>query len=87
MKLKIFIAIFILIIICIGFTKKETFLPTKEYLSHKSSCFSCEKQFINMYGENSAWRGQPSKLYSAEKQGVDMYGESGGFIGKTMKYY
>jgi hypothetical protein len=87
MKLKILIAAFIIIIVCI-FTikfKKEKFLP--EYLSHKSRCFDCEKQFLNMYGEDSAWRGQQSKMFSAEQQGVDMYGEAGGFIGKTMKYY
>ena len=58
-----------------------------EYLKHKGRCMDCEKQFINMYGIDSAWRGQQSSSYDSEKQGVDMYGEAGGAIGKTLKYY
>lgn len=64
---------------------KETFLP--EYLSHKTKCFDCENQARSIYGDDGAWRAQPTKSFASEQQGFDMYGEIGGFIGKTMKYY
>jgi len=91
-RITIIIFIMITIIFCILSLLHiyETFCGgdrIPEYLKHKSSCYSCEKQFLDMYGEDSAWRGQSSKLYSAEQQGVDMYGEKGGFVGKTIKYY
>jgi hypothetical protein len=90
-RITIIIFIMITIIFCILSLLHiyETFCGDgiPEYLKHKGSCFSCEKQFIDMYGEDSAWRGQQSKMFSAEQQGVDMYGESGGSIGKSMKYY
>lgn len=84
--ITIFIIIVLLLIAKVLIVIKESF-DMPEYLKHKSSCFSCEKQFIDMYGIDSAWRGNPTKMFSAEQQGVDMYGEEGGFIGKSMKYY
>jgi hypothetical protein len=89
LTIYVFIIITILFIILSLFHIYENFYGDgiPEYLKHKSKCLSCEKQFIDMYGEASGWRGQSSKLYSAEQQGVDMHGEAGGYIGKTLKYY
>jgi hypothetical protein len=83
--LWIFIIIVVMLICKILLDVKETFLP--EYLNHKSKCFDCEKQARLIYGDDGAWRDQPTKSFASELQGFDMYGEIGGFIGKTMKYY
>ena len=80
-----FVFIFLMVLIKVIFDIKEAFVP--EYLKHKSSCFSCERDMISRYGVDGAWKGQSSKLYSAEAQGVAQYGLEGGFLGKTMKYY
>lgn len=85
--LWVFIFVVALLILKVGLDIKEKFVP--EYLHHKSSCFSCEKQMINMYGEDAAWMANPAKTFSAEKDGVLQAGGdiSGGFIAKTIKYY
>lgn len=90
-RITIIIFIMITIIFCILSLLHiyETFCGDgiPEYLKHKSKSFDSEKYFIDMYGVDSAWRGQPSSSYDSEQQGVDMYGEAGGAIGKSMKYY
>lgn len=83
----VFIFIVILLIIKIIFDIKEQF-EIPEYLKHKTKCFSCEKQVIQMYGEDAAWFGQPSKSFDSELDGINQKNDiAGGFLGKTMKYY
>lgn len=66
----------------------EKFYNVPEYLNHKSSCFSCEKDIINRYGVDAAWLGQPTKSFDSEIDGIYQANDiSGGFLGKTMKYY
>ena len=83
--LWIFIIIVILVIIKVLLEIREHFVP--EYLYHKTKSFDDEKYFINLYGEDSAFRGQPTKSFSAQNEGVLRNGEIGGFAGTTMKFY
>jgi hypothetical protein len=83
--LWIFIIIVILVIIKVLLEIREHFIP--EYLNHKTKSFDDEKYFINLYGAQSAWRGQPTKSFSAQNEAVLRNGESGGFIGSTLKFY
>lgn len=81
----IFIILFILVCIKAGLDIERYINWNAQYLQHKSSCFDCEKQMINMYGEEGAWMGQPTKSFDSEKEALRQ-GESG-FLAKTMKYY
>ena len=78
--------IIVLIIILLYSSYNEYYA---EYLNYKSKCFSCEKQVIDMYGINSAWKANPAKSYNSEQNGIlQANGNiSGGFLGKTMKFY
>jgi len=60
-----------------------------EYLKHKSSCFSCEKQAIDMYGIDGAWTANSTKGFDDEYEAVQQAGGDikGGFLAKTIKYY
>jgi len=86
----VIIIVFIIIIILLIFI---TLLNVNEhyrtYLDYPSKCFSCERDFIDRYGEDYAWMGNQTKLFSAEYNGVlQANGDpSGGFMGKTIKYY
>ena len=82
-----FLFIFLLVIAKVILDIKEYYYDVPEYMKHKSKCYDCEKQYINMYGVDGAWKGQSSKSYAAEKQGVEQNGLAGGFIGKSIKYY
>lgn len=85
MILILFIIIFVLILL-LHYLHIEKFSP--EYLNHKSSCFSCEKDMINRCGEDCAWKANPSKGFDDEKEAVLQTGNiSGGFLAKTIKYY
>lgn len=56
-----------------------------KYLKHKGRCFDCEKQMIDMYGQNAAWIGQQAKSFDSEREAL-LHGNTG-FLAKTIKYY
>ena len=60
----------------------------RQALSHKSRCYSCEKDMASRCGDQCAWRAQPAKSYDSE---ADLVGRQGvvrdGYGAKTIKYY
>ena len=85
MKTSILLLISIIILLSIIIYKKiylEKFVP--EYLNHKTKSFADEKYFIDKYGVDGAWKGQPTRSFDSENQGQYMNGLYGGFIGKTI---
>ena len=86
--LVLFTVVLILVVIKVKLDIKEMF-QVAEYLYHKSSCFDCEKDMINRYGQDAAWMANPSKTFTAESDGIAQANGniSGGFMGKTVKFY
>lgn len=82
----IFSVLFLLSLMKTAFSMSEGY---QEYLKYKSKCFDCEKQMIQIYGENGAWLANPAKSFSAEKEAVMQAGEdiSNGFLAKTLRWY
>ena len=59
-----------------------------ERLSHKNSCFSCERDMVARCGENCAWKGQSAKSFDSESDLVNRRNFIGdGYGAKTLKYY
>jgi hypothetical protein len=76
----IFIILFAMVVLQICNTEAYQNIEwNAQYLKHKASCFSCEKDMIGRYGTEAAWMGQPTKSFDAERYD--------GFLAKTMRWY
>lgn len=67
----------------------ETFAGVPEYLKYKSKSFDGERQAIQMYGLDGAWRANPTSCFDCEISAINQAGGNikGGFLAKSMKYY